>query len=127
MVHHGALPVIAAEIDGIMIVGRLARGQLLTILPEEVGGGTRAQGGLLPLKLVGAMRALHAILLEQAGLTSSLTGLGVVLNPSVAPGVVLDTPYVNMLDFGYLLMYMPSTVTHSQWCKGEEFQSQCQG
>lgn len=102
MVHHGTLPLICAVKDAVRILGRLARGQLLTILPDEIGRGARAQGGLLPLQLVGAVIALHAILLKQAWLTGSLAGLGVVLNPSIAPGVVLDTPYSSVLDIVYL-------------------------
>lgn len=91
MVSDSALPVVSAIVDGVVIVGRGTRGQLLAILPEEISS-VGSQGGLLPLQRVGAVVVLDAILLEQARLSSGVADLGMGLNPLIAPGVIGDTP-----------------------------------
>lgn len=51
MVGDSALPIVSAIVDGVVVIWRGARGQLLAILPEEissVAGGS--QGGLLPFQ-----------------------------------------------------------------------------
>jgi hypothetical protein len=93
MVNNGALPLISAVVDGILVVRRRSSGQLLAVLPEQVRSHAGSvQAGILPLQRRPAVLFLDTVLLEHAWLSGGPAYLGVGPNPAIAPGVVADSP-----------------------------------
>lgn len=92
MVHHKAGEVRRGVVDGVVIIGSLARADSVTPLPEQVGRDTSgAQGCSLPLALDIAFIRGNTVLFEKAWLSSSGASSAMVGYPSITPGVA-DAP-----------------------------------
>lgn len=102
MIRDQTLIIARPIVDGIPIIWRLARAQIITILPEEIGADARrVEGCLLPRALHTAVVRGDAVFLQKAGLAGRFACRAVCADPSVAP-VVGGAP------FNLLLVYRGS-------------------
>ena len=84
-------------VDSIPIIRRLARAQIITILPEKIcADARRVEGRLLPRALHAAVVRGDAVFFQKAGLAGRFACRAVCADPPVAP-VVGGAPFIRLL------------------------------
>lgn len=94
MIRDQTLVIARPIVDGISIIRRLARAQIITILPEEIcADARRVEGCLLPRTLHAAVVRGDAVFFQKAGLAGRFARRAVRADPSVTP-VVGSAPLI---------------------------------